>query len=37
MYILDDNQNIHGAQKTKLPQKINDPIKKWVTEQKGTF
>jgi hypothetical protein len=27
-----DNQNIHGAQKTKLPQ-INEPIKKWATKQ----
>jgi hypothetical protein len=31
-----DNQNIQGAQKTKLPQ-INEPIKKWATELNRTF
>jgi hypothetical protein len=31
-----DNQNIQGAQKTKLP-KINEPIKKWATELNTTF
>jgi hypothetical protein len=31
-----DNQNIQGAQKTKLPQ-INEPTKKWVTELNRTF
>jgi hypothetical protein len=31
-----DNQNIHGAQKTKLP-KINEPIKKWATELNRTL
>jgi hypothetical protein len=31
----DDNQNIQGAQNTKLP--INDPIKKGVAELNRTF
>jgi hypothetical protein len=30
------NQNILGAQKTKLP-KINEPIKKWASELNRTF
>jgi hypothetical protein len=32
-----DSQNIQGVQKTKLPKKINDPIKKWSIEQNRTF
>jgi hypothetical protein len=32
-----DNQNIEGAQKTKLLQKINDPMKKWASELSRTF
>jgi hypothetical protein len=32
-----DNQNIQGAQKTKLPPKINESIKKWETELNRTF
>jgi hypothetical protein len=31
-----DNQNIQGAQKTKLP-KINEQIKNWETELNRTF
>jgi hypothetical protein len=27
-----DNQNIKGAQKTKLLQKINHPMKKWAND-----
>jgi hypothetical protein len=32
-----DNQNIQGAQKTKLPPKINDPMKKWTNELNRAF
>jgi hypothetical protein len=32
-----DKQNIQGAQKTKLPTQINEPIKKWATELNTTF
>jgi hypothetical protein len=31
-----ENQNIHGAQKTKFP-KNNDPMKKWANELNRTF
>jgi hypothetical protein len=31
-----DNQNIQGAQKLNSP-KINDPVKKWLTEPNRTF
>jgi hypothetical protein len=31
-----DNQNIQGAKKTKIPQN-NEPIKKWATELNRTF
>jgi hypothetical protein len=32
-----DNKNIQEAQKTKLPLKISDPIKKWVNEMNRAF
>jgi hypothetical protein len=32
-----DNQNVHRAQKTNHPPKINEPIKKWATELNRTF
>jgi hypothetical protein len=32
-----DNQNIQGAQKTKLPQKTNDSMKKWSNELNRAF
>jgi hypothetical protein len=32
-----NNQNIQEAQKTKLPPKIIDPMKKWANELNRTF
>jgi hypothetical protein len=34
---LINNQNIHRAQKTKLPAKINDPMKKWANVLNKAF
>jgi hypothetical protein len=36
LVFISDNQNIQGAEKTKLPQ-INEPIKKWATKLNRTF
>jgi hypothetical protein len=32
-----DNQTKQGAQKTKLPKKINGPMKQWANEQSRAF
>jgi hypothetical protein len=31
------SQNIQGAQKSKLPKKIDDPVKKWANELNRAF
>jgi hypothetical protein len=37
IHLTKDSHNIQGAQKTKHPPKISEPIKKWATEINRTF